>query len=105
MAGPRQRSNRGLVEADQPLIAFLDHDDLFLPEKLQRQLECLEQHPQAMLCLCRACAFWSPEVPESARSRAHFGPRFRPGQPSTWLARREVFDRVGGFGATGVSLY
>jgi glycosyltransferase involved in cell wall biosynthesis len=95
--GTAAARNRGLAEAEQPLIAFLDQDDRFLPDKFQRQLECLAEHPEAMLCLCRARAFWSPEVPESARGVAHLGPRYRPGQPSTWLARREVFGSVGGF--------
>jgi len=97
--GTAAARNRGLAEADQPLIAFLDNDDCFVPHKLHRQLQCLAEHPEAMLCLCRARAFWSPEVPESARGAADLTPQFRPGQPSTWLARRELFERVGGFSA------
>jgi len=97
--GTAAARNRGLAEADQPLIAFLDNDDRFVPQKLQRQVQCLAQHPEAMLCLCRARAFWSPEVPENARGDADLTPQFRPGQPSTWLARREVLERVGGFSA------
>ena len=58
--GTAAARNRGLAEADQPLIAFLDNDDRFVPQKLQRQVQCLAQHPEAMLCLCRARAFWSP---------------------------------------------
>ena len=33
------------------------------------------------------------------RRNADLTPQFRPGQPSTWLAQREVFDLVGGFSA------
>ncbi len=95
--GTSAARNRGLAEADQPLIAFLDNDDRFMPDKLQRQSQCLSQHPEAMLCLCRARAFWSPEVPLSARRSADLTPQFRPGQPSTWLVRREVFERAGAF--------
>jgi glycosyltransferase involved in cell wall biosynthesis len=96
-AGTAAARNRGLAEADQPLIAFLDNDDRFLPAKLELQARRLAADPQAMLCLCRARAFWSPEVAEGARRSADLTPQFRPGQPSTWLARREVFERVGGF--------
>ena len=95
--GTAAARNRGLAEAEQPLIAFLDNDDRFLRHKLQRQAQCLADHPEAMLCLCRARAFWSPEVPESDRRAADLTPQFRAGQPGTWLARREVFDRVGAF--------
>jgi glycosyltransferase involved in cell wall biosynthesis len=97
--GTAAARNRGLAEAGEALVAFLDNDDRFVPHKLHWQLGCLAEHPEAMLCLCRARAFWSPEVPESARRNADLTPQFRPGQPSTWLARREVFDLVGGFSA------
>lgn len=89
--------NRGLAEADEPMIAFLDNDDRFVPQKLERQLETLRERPQAHLCVCRAGAFWSSEVPETARRGADLTPQFRLGQPGTWLARRELFERVGLF--------
>lgn len=89
--------NRGLAEASQPLIAFLDNDDRFVPHKLERQLQALLARPSAMLCACRARAFWSSEVPERSRLPADLTPQFRLGQPGTWLARRELFEHVGGF--------
>ena len=52
--GTAAARNRGLAEAGEPLIAFLDNDDRFVPDKLHRQLRCLAEHPEAMLCLCRA---------------------------------------------------
>ena len=39
--------NRGIAEARSPFICLLDHDDWWLPNKLQRQLEVLAQQPQA----------------------------------------------------------
>lgn len=96
-AGTAAARNRGLAEAHQPMIAFLDNDDRFAARKLERQLEALRERPEAQLCVCRAFAFWSPEVPESARSSADLTPQFRQGQPGTWLARRELFERVGLF--------
>ena len=39
--------NRGIAEARSPLICLLDHDDWWLPHKLQRQLQALGQRPQA----------------------------------------------------------
>jgi glycosyltransferase involved in cell wall biosynthesis len=95
--GTSAARNRGLAEASEPLVAFLDNDDRFVPQKLQRQLDALMKHPGALLCVCRAGAFWSPEVPQAARTPADLTPQFRFGQPGTWLARRELFDRVGLF--------
>ncbi len=38
--------NRGLAIANGEFIAFLDHDDLFLPHKLALQVACLEEQPE-----------------------------------------------------------
>jgi glycosyltransferase involved in cell wall biosynthesis len=89
--------NRGLADADQPMITFLDADDRLMPNKLERQLQLLSDRSDAMLCLCRVCDFWSPDMPKTACFSANLTPQFRPGQPTTWLARREVFQRVGTF--------
>jgi hypothetical protein len=42
--------NRGAVEASSDLVAFLDADDRWLPDKLARQLEVLHAQPDALVC-------------------------------------------------------
>jgi len=44
---PSVTRNRALAEATAPVIAFLDADDLWLPEKLTKQLALLEGKPLA----------------------------------------------------------
>jgi glycosyltransferase involved in cell wall biosynthesis len=39
--------NRGIAEAQAPFICLLDHDDWWLPGKLQRQLQVMAEHPEA----------------------------------------------------------
>jgi glycosyltransferase involved in cell wall biosynthesis len=39
--------NRGIAQARAPVICLLDHDDWWLPGKLQRQLQTLAEHPDA----------------------------------------------------------
>ncbi len=42
--------NRGIAESAGPLVAFLDADDRWLPEKLARQVAALARDPGAGLC-------------------------------------------------------
>jgi glycosyltransferase involved in cell wall biosynthesis len=42
--------NLGLAAARGQWLAFLDSDDLWLPEKLARQLDFLAAHPEVLLC-------------------------------------------------------
>jgi glycosyltransferase involved in cell wall biosynthesis len=44
--------NRGLAETRTPLVAFLDSDDLWLPEKLERQTALLAGHDERTLVYC-----------------------------------------------------
>jgi glycosyltransferase involved in cell wall biosynthesis len=96
-AGPAVARNRGLAHADQPFITFLDADDRLVPNKLELQLKALAEAPAAVLCICRVCDFWSPELPDAASKSSRLLPQLRPGQVEAWLARRELFDQVGGF--------
>jgi glycosyltransferase involved in cell wall biosynthesis len=42
--------NFGVQQATSEWIAFIDHDDLWVPNKLERQMEELARHPEADLC-------------------------------------------------------
>jgi glycosyltransferase involved in cell wall biosynthesis len=48
-AGPAAARNRGIDLAQGYYIAFLDSDDLFLRTKLQKQVDCMEKHPDVLL--------------------------------------------------------
>jgi glycosyltransferase involved in cell wall biosynthesis len=45
-AGPSAARNRGIRESSGEYVAFLDHDDLWLPEKLAAQVEFMDAHPE-----------------------------------------------------------
>jgi glycosyltransferase involved in cell wall biosynthesis len=47
--GPSKARNRGIDEARGELIAFLDSDDEWFPDKLTQQWECLKKNPGAGL--------------------------------------------------------
>ncbi len=52
-AGPSAARNRGIRESRGELIGFLDSDDLWLPSKLERQVDLLTKvGPEVPCCLC-----------------------------------------------------
>ena len=94
--GPGPARNLGLRESRGSLVAFLDHDDLWLPGKLGAQLDRLAQEPAADGVFAWMENFLSGELPpeERLRLRCPEEPSRAPAA-STLLVRREVFDRVG----------
>lgn len=56
-AGPSAARNAGIERASGQLIAFLDDDDTWHPDKIQRQLAVLARHPDICLLGCAADTF------------------------------------------------
>ncbi len=52
--GQASARNRGIAEAKGEFIALLDDDDLWLPDKLQWQVDALRSHPEAAVVYGRA---------------------------------------------------
>lgn len=48
-AGPAAARNRGIMEARSDLVAFLDTDDRWLPDKLALQIGVMQRHPAVAL--------------------------------------------------------
>ncbi len=48
---PRAR-NLGLDRAGHPFVAFLDDDDQWLPQKMEKQLDCLRRRPELVAVSC-----------------------------------------------------
>jgi glycosyltransferase involved in cell wall biosynthesis len=101
-AGASAARNNGIQNATGDWIAFLDHDDLFLPDKLQRQQAIVEANPELAVVYSgftylaedgskrEALAFPSSELWPAIRYRT-------PVLPSTALVRRDALLAVGGF--------
>jgi glycosyltransferase involved in cell wall biosynthesis len=89
--------NTGIKNSSGELIAFLDADDCWAPNKLNIQVECLLKHPHIGCTLGRQKNFLEPgtEKPfwlmEEHLLKDHVG--FLP----TSLIRRDIFDKVGLF--------
>lgn len=100
-AGPAATRNLGLRAAAGALVAFLDADDLWLPEKLTRQMTRFAARPELGVSVTAIRHFWIPELAgEAERFRDDPRAAALPGYVTmTMLARRTAFDDVGPFDA------
>ena len=55
--GHAESRNAGVRAAEGELIAFLDHDDIWLRDKLDRQVDALRARPEAAMLFCDAEIF------------------------------------------------
>ena len=98
IAGAR---NAGIALAHCSLLAFLDSDDVWMPNKLSRQLAALEADPQLEAVFGHAEQFYDPAVDDEFRRRHPIKVQNSPATLSAaMLIRREAFERVGPFDAT-----
>jgi glycosyltransferase involved in cell wall biosynthesis len=97
-AGNGAARNRGVQVAGADYYAFLDADDRFLPDKLERQMAVLEADPTVEAVFGHVREFVTPELESTALALLR-----KPIENAPWLApnlmliRREAFDRVGPF--------
>lgn len=97
--------NSGIALAAGRYIALLDHDDLWAPTKLERQVAVLEGRPEVGLVVTDVA-----HLDQAGRPMGIIGPGYNPAEtfarlfvrgyvptPSAALIRRSVLDAVGGF--------
>jgi glycosyltransferase involved in cell wall biosynthesis/SAM-dependent methyltransferase len=108
--------NLGITAANGELISFLDGDDVWVPEKLTRQVELLQQHPAAAAVYGRLHVWHGWTRDEADLARDYVQPLGGPADmlvqppellirflrndvftPSGLLFRRDVLREVGGY--------
>ena len=96
--------NRGIDASRGGLIAFLDSDDLWLPQKLSRQVDFFKTNPAALICQTEET--WvrnGVRVNPKRRHQKLSGMIFEPSlalclvSPSAVMIRKTLFEAVGRF--------
>lgn len=108
-AGPSSARNNGIKHSKGDLIAFLDSDDVWLPEKLEKQVKLIDQSHDIGLVACGIYKIDSdknivgnPVINRNYNSKRSFLKELMihniiTGGGSNSLIRRECFERVGLF--------
>ncbi len=100
--GPAAARNLGISHAQNDILAFIDADDLWPDNKIERQLGYLAAHPEFEMVLGLHQTFQLVSDPDdpSAPRRPRFDPPAFIYLVGCGIYRRSVFDRVGLFDAT-----
>jgi len=110
--GPGVSRELGRLNSKGEFINFLDSDDYFHPEKIEKQIEFLQNEPEINMCYCTSVIFENepfsePEIIYSLSDK-HFETIIpiilfqRPWPTSSWLWRREFTKKIGGWSSLWV---
>jgi glycosyltransferase involved in cell wall biosynthesis len=99
--------NRGFAAASGRFIAFLDSDDIWLPQKLSQQVDFFHSNPDALICQTEE--IWirnNVRVNPKKRHKKPSGMIFEPSlslclvSPSAVMIKKNLFEEVGLFDET-----
>lgn len=106
--GPSAARNRGILYSRQEYVSFLDADDMYLPDHLQRAVRTLNGNPHIGFVFCRTlmmrgnnahCEYaeWTKQRITRRDMQYPVVSRGRIVHTSALVFRRTVFDAVGSF--------
>ncbi len=96
-SGPGAARNRGIKQAQGDVVACLDADDLWMPDKLMAQTATLAAYPKLEAVFGLVEQFNSPDADATAQSARFVGTTMNGLYASAMLIRRAAFMRVGLF--------
>lgn len=96
--GASRARNLGVHASRGDLLAFLDSDDLWVPEKLENQCRHLDLHAATDMVFGHLQTFLSPEFTADTAGIRVPDTRPMPGLcAGTMLIRRPIFEKIGDF--------
>lgn len=88
-------NNDGVGLTSGELVAFLNHDDVWLPDHLERGLAGLRRTGADLVCADAVVVRPDDTVTRLSSTPRRFGKVFEPSPASLWLFRRSLFDEIG----------
>ena len=101
--GIASAKNAGISLSQTEFVAFLDHDDLWAPDKLQLQMECFNENPKVGLVYAKYTSFRDGKELRTKPEKGYSGWIFKELlsksfiQTSTVIVKRECLNAVGPF--------
>lgn len=99
--GIASAKNTGIRLSQTEFIAFLDHDDLWAPDKLKLQMECFNENPQVGLVYAKYTSFRDGKELRTKPEKGYSGWIFKELlsksfiQTSTVMVKKECLNAVG----------
>jgi len=104
--GIASAKNAGISLSETEFVAFLDHDDLWVPDKLQLQMEHFNENPQIGLVYAKYTSFRDGKELRTKPEKGYSGWIFKELlaksfiQTSTVVVKRECLDAAGPYDET-----
>lgn len=103
--GQATARNLGVQQSDSPFVAFLDADDIWYPEKLEKQLAVMKAHPKVGMVYGHHYIIDEDDIITGNLRHSERGDLFDTlckgniiaGSASMVLVRREIINQVGPF--------
>jgi glycosyltransferase involved in cell wall biosynthesis len=97
-SGTATALNAGIRQSAGEFLAFLDHDDLWLEDKIERQIACFRHNEPLEAVFGHVQQFISPELKPLLEGKIQIPSAPQPGiQISAMLVRRAAWQRIGPF--------
>jgi len=97
-AGIGAACNNGITSSHGSYISFLDADDLWVPDKLTRQIEAFENDPTLDMVFGQVEQFLSADIDEETKKKYTYALEKMPGYSrGNLLISRAAFERIGFF--------